>query len=250
MINIDRPKQSPVSLQTQAIKDYLDELDAWENDITLPKPEPKPSYRNSDLMEAFDKHFFAKCYLTEKKFTNSYQMDVEHFFPKNEYPKLRYEWTNLYPADHDANMMKPRKMPKGGYLDPCNVSDDVENTIIYKYNSVYRHDSENQTCSFTARDSTNLKAVNTAVLLDRLHNGHNEESILKTDGLRFALFKRNKKIIEMITAWQKAGKENNQDEEVRLSQNLKRHLSRTASFTMLMRSTEIVKTYVPKDLLD
>lgn len=73
MINIVRPLQSPASLQTQAIKDYLNNLATWKADQTLPKneqtlPEPKPnaSYRNSDLIEAFDDCFFAKCYLTEK----------------------------------------------------------------------------------------------------------------------------------------------------------------------------------------
>ena len=104
MINIERPQQSPVSLQTQDVKDYLDKVVACKNDATLPKPDKIPSHRNSDLIDAFDTCFFAKCYLTEKKFMSSYEMDIEHFLAKNfnEYPELRYEWTNLFPADHDA----------------------------------------------------------------------------------------------------------------------------------------------------
>jgi hypothetical protein len=57
MINIVRPTQRPASLQTQAIKDYLTDLAAWQNDSTLPEPKPNPAYRNSDLIEAFDACF-------------------------------------------------------------------------------------------------------------------------------------------------------------------------------------------------
>jgi hypothetical protein len=191
MINIVRPLQSPASLQTQAVKDYLDKLAAWKKDSTLVKPEPKPSYRNEDVIEALDNCFFSKCYLTEEKFFNTYKMDVEHFLPKSEYPELRYEWTNLYPADHDANMMKPLVMPQGGYLNPCNPNDDVENDIAYSFKI---DDEDGLKCYFEARDLGNIKAINTASLLRRLHNGHDKISIRKTRDLRFALLrKRDKK---------------------------------------------------------
>lgn len=244
MINIERPEQSPKSLQSQAVQDYLDNVEAWKNDPTLPKPDKMPDYRNSDLIEAFDDCFFAKCYLTEKKFVSSYEMDVEHFLPKNEFPELRYAWSNLYPADHDANMMKPRLIPEGGYLDPCNAVDDVENDLFYWL------DFGGRTCHFEATNKENIKAVNTAQLLHRVHNGHDTSSQLKTGGLRKALFDKRDEVNKTIINWLSAKSNGNTFEEMKQARLLKRLLSRTASFTMLIRSTAAVKQHVPQDFLD
>jgi hypothetical protein len=244
MINIVRPAQSPASLQTQAVRDYLDAIADWQQDPTLPKPDPTPSYRNSDLIEAFDDCFFAKCYLTEKKFVSSYEMDVEHFLPKDAYPELRFEWANLYPADHDANMTKPRRLPEGGMLDPCNPHDDVEKGLFYWL------DYRGEACHFEAIDATNIKAVNTAQLLNRIHNGHDNTSKKKTGGLRKALFDRRDEVYKAIMKWQNAKLTGNQDEERRQAITLKRLLSRKSAFTMLMRSTTAVKQHVPPDFLD
>ena len=246
MININRPTQSPPSLETQAIRDYLNAVENWKNDPNLPQPTAAPSYRNSDLIEAFDSCFFSKCYLTEKKFLSSYEMDIEHFLPKNfnESPELRYEWTNLYPADHDANMMKPHATPEGGYLDPCNPEDNVENEILYKL------DFDGGACHFKARNNGNTKAINTANLLDILHNGHNEMSKIKTGGLRKALFDKRDLVYKTIMNWQKAVIDHNADEAYEQEVKLKWLLSRKNSFTMLIRSTSGVRTFVPIDFLD
>jgi hypothetical protein len=253
MINIVRPPQSPASLQTQEIKDYLIELAAWKVDQALPKdqqtlskPKPNPSYRNSDLIKIFDEYFFAKCYLTEEKFTSSYEMDIEHFHSKdfNAHPELHYEWSNLYPAGHDANMTKPRITPVGGYLDPCNPNDDVEKDIFYWL------DYRGETCHFDPRDGTNIKAINTANLLNRIHNGHNLESKLKTGGLRKALFDKRDDVYKAIISWLSAKSNGNTDEEMKQAILLKRLLSRKSSFTMLIRSTTAVKQHIPTDFLD
>jgi hypothetical protein len=252
MINIERPSTVPASLQTQPIQDYLNNLVAWRKDQalpsdeqTLPKPETTPSYRGSDLIEAFDECFFAKCYLTEKKFDNSYEMDVEHFFAKNfdEHPELRYEWTNLYPADHDSNMIKPRTTPVGGYLDPCNPDEDVETEI--------RYDSSlgGEKCFFEARNPLNLKAVNTAKLLDRVHNGHDKVSKTKTKGLRFAIFKHKYSLLKYISEWRRAVMENDDDNAFVHSNQIKLLLSRESAFTMLLRSTSAAK-HLPREFFD
>jgi hypothetical protein len=253
MINIVRPPESPASLETQEIKDYLDYLMAWkseqllpENERTLAKPKPNASYRNSDLIEAFDDCFFAKCYLTEQQFFSSYEMDVEHFLSKNfdEHPELRYEWTNLYPADHDANMLKPRTTPVGGYLDPCDSNDDVENDLFYWL------DFGGKKCHFKPINSTNIKAINTANLLDKIHNGHDKASKLKTGGLRQALFDRRDAVNKAVIAWLKAKANGNPQEEMRQEILIRRFLSRKASFTMLMRSTSVVIENVPPEFFD
>jgi hypothetical protein len=244
MINIKRPAKSPASLESDAVKDYLEQLTAWQNEPTLTKPEPTASYRNSDLIEALDDCFFAKCYLTEKKFVSTYEMDIEHFKPKNEFPELRYTWSNLYPADHDANMAKPNKLPEGGYLDPCDARDDVENDMRYWL------DFRGQTCHFEAKNTTNQKAVNTAQLLDRIHNGHDTTSKLKTAGLRKALFDKRDEVYKTILAWKNAQLKNDTDETWRNERRLKQLLSRQSSFTMLIRSTSAVMQYVPTSFLD
>jgi hypothetical protein len=247
MININRTEQSPASLQTQAVKGYLDNVRAWRENPTLPKPDSNlPAYRNSDLIEAFDDCFFAKCYLTEKKFVSSYEMDIEHFLSKNfnEFPELRYEWTNLYPADHDANMVKPRITPEGGYLDPCHPDDDVENELFYWL------DFGGRTCHFEAINKTNIKAVNTAELLNKIHNGNDAVSKLKTGGLRKALFDKRDEVNKAIISWLSAKSSGNKHLEMRQATLIKHLLSRQASFTMLIRSTSVVKQHIPEEFLD
>jgi hypothetical protein len=242
MINIKRTTQIPSSLQNPDIQQYLDDLAAYKQNPSLPKPEPPASYRNSDVLEAFDECFFGKCYLTEEKFANSWIMDIDHFIPKQERPDLRYEWTNLYPCEHHANMARPRKTPTGGYLDPCN--DDVEKEILY-YLPIGAEKPE-----FEAKDATNAKAVNTAQLLDLLHNGKDKDSIERTKHLRFLIRKKYDEVIHAILAWKDAKAKGDTQEEFIHGRDLKHLLSRKSSFTMLVRSMKAVQMYVPKDFLD
>lgn len=251
MININRSPQSPASLQTPEIQKYLDELVAYKSlsveyqKIESNKPKRKEDYRNSDLLDAFDRDFFAKCYLTEKAFTNSYAMDIEHFKSKalSQSPELTYEWTNLYPADHDANMIKPRIDPIEGYLDPCNPNDDVEKEILYMV--MFGGESH-----FEAADLSNKKAINTAELLERIHNGHNDSSKQKTANLRAEINERRNKILELILEWLGASKTKDIQKEFELRTKLKKYLSRQSSFTMLMRSMSAVRNYIPTEMLD
>ncbi len=245
MINVQRGA-APESLQKSEIQQYLSELAAYKNLSEderkgVAKPECNASYRNADLFEAFDRDFFAKCYLTEKCYINSWAMDVEHFKAKafDQQPELKYEWTNLYPADHDANMVKPRKDSKGGYLDPCSAVDDVEKDLLYVL-------GPDGFTSFKAADSSNIKACNTATLLDKIHNGNDAESNKKTATLRQEIFKKETKIVNIICEWigpDPKDKSKSEDE-------LKKLLSRKSSFTMLMRSLSAVRRFIPEDFLD
>jgi hypothetical protein len=245
MINITRSKNIPKSLQKPEIKAYLDGLANYKLGILKEKPKPPVSYRNSDIIEAFDRQFYAKCYLTEEKFTNSHIMDIEHFISKSEDETLRYEWTNLFPAEHNANMAKPRKTPKGGYLNPCLSSDDVETEIIYSVGAF------GETPRFKATNENNQKAVNTATLLDKIHNGEiDKDSFVKTKNLRAAIKKRYDTISKLIIEWQDSKITGNKQKQLDKETELKLLLSRRASFTMLMRSSDVVQQYLPKDFLD
>ena len=235
MINTTRENAIPASLNTWKIKDYLKDCIAYKNDSdNNSKPEKPSSYRNSDLLNAFDRCFHSKCYLTEERFFNSWKMDVEHFISQNEDPTLVYEWTNLYPAEHKANMSKPRKTPAGGYLDPCNDADDVERQIIYTITNF----GENP--NFDPKNPNNQKEVNTANLLNRLHNGHNTESSQNTADLRHGIHTKYKAILEKICEWRASKSTNNSQLEAQTRNELRGLLSKKASFTMLCRSIPAV----------
>lgn len=248
MINIQRGEQ-PKSLQEAEIKRYLDDLATFKAlPIAQQTKENRPScpdYRQADLFEAFDRDFFAKCYLTEQKFANSWSMDVEHFRAKNfsQNPELRYEWTNLYPAAHDANMMKPRLEPEGGYLDPCSKTDDVEKDIIYTLGF-------GGEAYFKAKNDSNQKSVNTALLLERIHNGFDEKSIQKTAELRRLIDHKQREVLDTILKWQNAKLKKDAQTEFEAEMELKNLLSRKSFFTMLIRSLYAVRQYVPQEFLD
>ena len=250
MINVTRSSLAPDSLNDPKIQKYLDQLDAYKQDQQLPsaqqtlvKPECSKSYRNADLFDLFEADFFSKCYLTEKLFVTPWSMDVEHFWPRNEKPELTYAWSNLYPADHDANMHKPNQTPVGGYLDPCNPGEDVEKSIRYAI------DIEGGAVHFEATDLTNQKAVNTAQLLQRVHNGHSYDTRKKAAEIQTAIQRKYIIVLEHINAWWKAVHEQNQVEEFESRRKLMRHLSRRSAYTMLMRSTKAVRA-LPDSFLD
>ena len=242
MINAQRQADSPSSLNTAEIQNYILAATLYLDDMANnPKPEKPVSYRNSDLLEAFDENFYSKCYLTEQKFATSWSMDIEHFLPQSERPDLVYDWSNLFPAEHYSNMTKPRKTPLGGYLNPCIAEEDVENDILYTL-STYGHDPY-----FEARDNQNQKAINTCNLLNRIHNGHDEATIKATSNLRHAIQKKYIDILNKIIEWKNCT--DGSQEKVQAKRELKDLLSRKSSFTMLLRSIPAVRQ-LPAEFLD
>jgi len=229
MINVTRDADEPSSLQSLNIQNYILEVQAHLADPeNIAKPLVSESYRNSDLLEAFDRCFHQKCYLTEKKFPNSWCMDVEHFVGQSENPALIYEWKNLYPADHKYNNMKPRRTPVGGYLDPCEPLEDVEKDIRYTVGVGGLEPG------FEPKDPANIKAVNTSNLLNRLHKGHDEKTIKSTAEIRHEIYKKYDLINNLLIDWLAAPA--GSDIKYQYQQQLRSHLSRHSSFTMLMRS--------------
>jgi hypothetical protein len=243
MINIQREHQIPESLETPEIKKYIIDIQAHLTDpINVIKPTPPDTYRNSDLLAAFDRCFYSKCYLTEQWFPNSWCMDIEHFIPQAENPQKRYDWGNLYPADHRANNMKPRITPPGGYLDPCDPADDVETEIMYSLSSM------GQIPKFEPRDHANIKATNTSNLLNNIHNGHDNNTKLSTAGLRFEIQKKYDHILNLLINW--LDSPHGTDIRHQYGIEIKMHLSRRSSFTMLIRSMVAVINHVPPNFKD
>ncbi len=233
MINIKRQPSELKSLQTKKIKEYLEQLLKHNiNPDHNQKPEVFNKYRNWDVLEAFDKCFFAKCYITEYKApANSWEFHVDHFVSKLDKPELAYEWSNLYPATEHANSLKPRNDPEGGYLDPCSKNDDVENEIIYDI-------AFDDSISFAPKDPTNIKAKNTAKLLNRIHLGHEKNSKMRARNLQAMILEKMKEVLIKIKFL-----EAKKDKTVAsgIEKELQMLLSRKSSFTMLMRSIPIVK---------
>lgn len=242
MINISRQPYAPESLNTIEIQSYISDAVLYMNDSeNNPKPNKPISYRSSDLLVAFDRDFHSKCYLTESKYVNSWIMDIEHFIPQNERPDLIYEWTNLFPAEHYSNMIKPRATPNGGYLNPCDPNDDVENEIFYTL-SAYGEDP-----CFEPVNKRNTKATNTCNLLNRVHNGHNDDTKNGTADLRHSIHKKYIDILKKICDWNFA--RNGSQEKSQIARELRELLSRKSSYTMLMRSMPAVRQ-LPADFLD
>jgi hypothetical protein len=171
-------------------------------------------------------------------------MDVDHFEPANQNPARVYDWTNLYPAAHKANMMRPRSLPVGGLLDPC--VDDVEEDIVY---TLAVHGEEP---GFQAKNANNQRAVNTARLLHNLHNGNagDADSHRNTLELRKLIERRYKEVLLAWGEYEKAVGEGNSQDIAQAKAELRALLSRRASFTMLMRSLPFVRKRIPADLLD
>lgn len=235
MIRVTRPATPPASLTTPAIRQYLIDLAARQADPTLPEPQKPASYRSSDLLEAFDTYFHAKCYLTEQRFASSWEMDVDHFEPANQNPARVYDWTNLFPAAHKANMMRARALPPGGLLDPC--VDDVEGDITYTLAAM------GETPGFQARDTADPRAVNTAHLLNDLHNGKagNADSHRNTLELRKLIERRYKELLYAWGSYNAARVAGDHQDIAAAEAELRVLLSRRASFTMLMRCAGFVR---------
>lgn len=207
-------------------------------------PTKPGSYRNSDILQAFDEYFFSKCYLTEQWHGSSYEMDVDHFVPVNQNAALKYEWSNLFPAAHKANMMRPRTWPTGGLLDPCH--DRVAERLLATIGML------GQDPYFEPTGPNDQAARNTADLLNLLHNGRpgDDVSQLNTKHLRVVIAKQYHAVTEAILQFQAAQLSGNSQQLANARRNLRILLSRQSPFTQLMRAMVAVQEYVPADLLD
>lgn len=250
MIRLQRPLV-PASLSTPEMRQYLDDCAQYETDCAaasapaaVPKPTKPGDYRNSDVLRAFDTHFFSKCYLTEQWHGSSWEMDVDHFMPVNQEPALKYEWDNLFPAAHKANMMRPRQWPAGGLLDPCR--DAVETRLVATIGI------QGQGPHFEAMSAGDQAAHNTAELLNTLHNGRpgDDNSRLNTKHLRVTIAAQYERVMRAIQHFLAAQNSGNPQRQANTRRDLQLLLSRQAPFTQLMRAMYSVVEFVPAELLD
>jgi hypothetical protein len=232
MINLNRPTNAPRSLERPEIQRYLKALQEYREGVIDAEPTKPGSYRHCDLLNAFRDSFFSKCWLTERRFEDAAELEVDHFVPQAEAPERIYDWTNLLPIDPKTNRIRPKKMPRGGYLDPCDPKDDVETEIQY----ILLPDG--QTIRFAAVDSSNQKACNSVELLDLVHNGRkgDVDSHRSTLGLRECIRRRREEISLLAVKYLKTS---DPLEKTRTEFQLRHYFSKQAEFTMLMRHSEI-----------
>ena len=103
---------------------------------------------------------------------------------------------------------------------------------------------------FEAKDSNCVKSKNTAELLNRLHNGHDEDgdSSKSTASLRLAIKKKHYLILNKIIEWQNHPLDSQDKFQTR--RELKELLSRKSSYTMLCRSMPQVRNVLPNEFFD
>lgn len=243
MIELTRPP-APASLATPEMRQYVADCAAYALDPTTPPPTKPGTYRTSDVLQAFDEYFFSKCYLTEQWHGSSYEMDVDHFVPVNQDAMLKYDWNNLFPAAHKANMMRPRQWPAGGLLDPCR--DAITERLLATIGA------NGQKPRLEAADTADVAARNTAELLNLLHNGQagDERSIANTKHLRVTIRERYDQVLHAILHYQRACAVGNAQQMATARRKLSGLLSRRAPFTQLMRAMIAVQEFVPAELLD
>lgn len=250
MIELKRPSV-PASLNTPEMRQYVADCAAYAvacatvpDPATVTKPTKPGNYRASDVLQAFDSHFFSKCYLTEQWHGSSYEMDIDHFVPVNQNPALKYDWNNLFPAAHKANMMRPRQWPAGGLLDPCH--DQVEARLLATIGILGSNPR------FEATDPNDQAACNTADLLNLLHSGQvgDQASQANTKHLRVTIAAQYDRVTRAILTFLDAQHKGNPQRLANARRNLRDLLSRQAPFTQLMRAMDSVVEFVPPDLLD
>lgn len=201
---------------------------------TTPPPASLSSqteYRSDDVLDALYTLFLKKCYLTEQQFSFRNDMQIDHFIPHQNRNDLKFSWSNLYPAHQRANLLKSNSNPIGGYLDPCHPDDDVETDIMYSVDvggSVLIH----------PRDASNVRAVNTAALLNKVHLELNEPIRLKHHA-----------VVHAVARWRTAQLVLDRQKQAEAELELRLLLSRKGSFTMLMRSIDVVEL-LPAEFFD
>lgn len=198
----------------------------------------KPKEWGDDVIAALHRDFLRKCYLCET-WVEQGTFTVDHRRPKTLFQELEHAWTNLFPACTLFNCNGRRlkaTYPSGGLLDPA--ADENVETRVYQQleNPSALLDSNAAKITFKPAQSDDIAAVNTAIELDRIHNGTGSSK----GGQRAARALRGH-----INKWAVAIGDHlrqldtlpaNAPERAAHAQALRRLLARDAPYYMLMRS--------------
>lgn len=115
-------------------------------------------YDGPDVLEQLFSDQHGKCYLCELKVKQHYE--VEHLKSKENFPALKYDWTNLLLSDGYCNGKKNKYFDNILNPNDNNIEDIIEQRI----------DSINRKVLFQT-SNTSVEAQKTVELLSRLYNG-------------------------------------------------------------------------------
>lgn len=115
-------------------------------------------YDEQDVLDQLFIDHHEKCYLCELKVKQHYQ--VEHFKSKENFPELKFEWSNLFLSDDYCNGKKSKNFDEILNPNEKNIEEIIEQRI----------DSINRKALFTTTN-TSVAAQKTVKLLGRLFNG-------------------------------------------------------------------------------
>lgn len=189
-------------------------------------------YDGLDVLEALHRVFLGKCYLCETCVEVG-TFSIDHQKPKHIHTAQEFAWENLFPAcnTHRCNERRTKNYPDDGLLDPSN-GDRVEQRLLQRFegapSSVLSNPSK---IHFSARLPDDRQAENSAVELDRIHNGTG--SYPKAQHTAAALRKAIERHLSAVSAHVRAFQHTPSDD---LREQLKRLFSRRAPYTMLIRS--------------
>jgi len=123
-------------------------------------------YDGQDVISQLFADHQGKCYLCELKAKQHYE--VEHLKSKENFPALKYEWTNLFLSDGYCNGKKSKSFDNILNPNSNNIEDIIEQRI----------DSINRTALFQTSNTT-VEAQQTVELLKRLFNGTHAPKLRK-----------------------------------------------------------------------
>lgn len=92
-------------------------------------------YRHSEVKQALVKMFHGKCAYCESQILTVDYGDIEHFYPKNEYTDLTFEWKNLLLSCTICNnpQHKGTKFPLDANNKPLLIDPTDEQTDIFEH---------------------------------------------------------------------------------------------------------------------
>jgi len=127
-------------------------------------PKHKFKYNDVDIKDKIRNDFFELCYICEEYVPVDFQID--HFFPKNNFPELENDWNNLFFCCPKCNEERPRDINTAGKEVLNNCKDDVEKKIGLKFEKI-----KTGTRIQITPNAKDIKTKNTVKLLNRIYNG-------------------------------------------------------------------------------
>lgn len=121
------------------------------------------NYTDFDIANQVKKDFYYKCYLCEENVAK--HLEIDHFFPKKEFPEKEYDWHNLFSGCSKCNKIKSAAFntsPHNYILNCC--TEDVDSSITLRYSAV-------DGTVFIIATQADAATTSTVELLNRIHNG-------------------------------------------------------------------------------